>query len=214
MIGKFIIFGDSYSTHRDVIPEDFYSFYHTGGRSPEEPVTDMRPEETWWGRLIADTDATLVHNNSWSGSTVGYTGYNGDCSHTNSFIYRYRCLRESGFFDKNEVDTIFVFGGTNDHHAFAPLGETMLSGWQESDLYSALPAISYFMSRLREDFPDKQIVFLSNTDLNPAIRECMVKTAEHTGATVILLHDIDKLSLHPTVKGMRQIADQVIEALC
>lgn len=213
MIGKFIIFGDSYSTHRDVIPEDFYSFYHTGGRSPSEPYTDMRPEETWWGRLIEKTGATLVHNNSWSGSTVGYTGYDGDCSHTNSFIYRYRCLRESGFFDKNEVDTVFVFGGTNDSWSDAPLGEVMESGFRESDLYSVLPAISYFMITLAQDLPGKRLVFISNCDLKPEIRECMTRTAKITGATVVPLYDIEKVERHPNKNGMRQIAEQIIEVL-
>ncbi len=213
MIGKFIIFGDSYSTHREFIPKEFYSFYHTGGRTPEEPWTDMRPEETWWGRLISDTDATLVHNNSWSGSTIGYTGYSGDCSHTNSFIYRYRQLRESGFFEKNEIDTIFVFGGTNDSWCEAPLGEIKHSDFKETDLFSVLPAICYFMIKLKEDFPDKRLVFISNCDIKPEIRDCMVKTAELIGATVVELRDIEKVQRHPNVNGMRAIADQVIETL-
>ena len=98
MIKNFMIFGDSYSTHRDHIPEGYAFYYTDEGRKPEEPVTKMKYEETWWGRFIAKTGANLVHNNSWSGSTIGYTGYSGDCSKRSAFIYRYRKLMEEGFF--------------------------------------------------------------------------------------------------------------------
>lgn len=213
MIGNFIIFGDSYSTHRDFIPKGYPAYYHTGGRSPEEPHTNMRPEETWWGRLILETGATLLHNNSWSGSTIGYTGYLGDCSHTSSFIYRYRQLCEEGFFDKNEIDTVFVFGGTNDSWSDAPLGEMKLSDFKEDDLFFVLPAISYFMIKLKEDLPNIRVVVISNSDIKPEIRECMIKTAALTGATVVSLHDIEKVSRHPNLQGMKEIAEQVISKL-
>ena len=213
MIGRVVIFGDSYSTHKDVIPTSYPAYYYTGGRSPEEAVTDMRPEETWWGRLISETGATLVHNNSWSGSTIGYTGYLGDCSHSSSFIYRFRCLCESGFFDKNELDTVFIFGGTNDSWSDAPLGEAMLSGWQESDLYSVLPAISYFISAVKEKFPDKRLVVISNCDIKSEIRECMASAAAAVGAILVPLHDIEKQSRHPNKNGMKEIASQVMATL-
>ena len=114
MMNRFVIFGDSYSTHKDYIPEGYAYYYCDEGIAPEHPVTKMQMRETWWGQLMERTDATLVLNDSWSGSTIGYTGYDGDCSTSSSFIYRYRKLMENGFFAENEVDTIHVFGGTND----------------------------------------------------------------------------------------------------
>ena len=83
-----LIFGDSYSTFRDWIPEGF-------GYSYSEDRTDgnevVRVEDTWWHRVITATDSKLIQNNSWSGSTIGYTGYNGqDLSESKSFIYRFK----------------------------------------------------------------------------------------------------------------------------
>ncbi len=43
---------------------------------------------------------------------------------------------ENGYFNKNKIDTIFVFGGTNDGWANSPLGIDA----NESDFYSFRPA--------------------------------------------------------------------------
>ena len=213
MINNFVIFGDSYSTHKDYIPEGYRFFYCDGGRSPEEPWTDMKVGETWWGRLMAKTDARLVLNNSWSGSTIGYTGYDGDCSTSSSFIYRYRQLQASGFFKENRIDTIFVFGGTNDSWSEAPLGSVQLGDWEESDLFRVLPAICYFMDRLKRDHPNKRLVFIANCDIKSEIVDCMRDAALRLGVELVELSGIDKVSRHPTPLGMKQIAEQVIEAL-
>ena len=213
MIKNFMIFGDSYSTHKDFIPEGYPHYYCTGGRGPKEPVTDMLPEETWWGRFINTTGANLVHNNSWSGSTIGYTGYAGDCSKSSSFIYRYDLLCESCFFTKNDIDTILVFGGTNDSWSNAPLGTYQFSDWKREDLFNVIPAICYFMGKLKEDHPDKRIVFIANCDIKNEVIDAMENAARHFGVECIKLSDIDKISGHPTVLGMKQIHDQIIEKL-
>ena len=213
MIKNFMIFGDSYSTHKDFIPEGYPHYYCTGGRGPKEPVTDMLPEETWWGRFINTTGANLVHNNSWSGSTIGYTGYAGDCSKSSSFIYRYDLLCESCFFTKNEIDTIFVFGGTNDSWSNAPLGEMQYSDFCENDLYNALPAICYFMATLKKNHPNTRVVFIGNCDIKDEILDCMRTAAEQMNVEFVALHDVDKIEGHPTVLGMTQICEQVVEKL-
>ena len=213
MIKNFMIFGDSYSTHKDVIPEGYAHYYCTGGRSEKEPVTNMRPEETWWGRFMAKTGANLVHNNSWSGSTVCFKGWSGDCSTTSSFIYRYEKLTESGFFEKNEIDTIFVLGTTNDSWIGVPLGEEKYSDFKREEFYNVLPALCYFMTKLREDHPDKRIVMIANCGIKPEIVDCMRNGSERLGLDFVELHDIDKMSGHPTVIGMDQISDRIIEKL-
>ena len=210
---KFMIFGDSYSTHKDVIPAGYAHYYCTGGRSEKEPVTDMRPEETWWGRLIKATGAELVRNDSWSGSTIGFRGWSGDCSTTTSFIYRYEKLTEAGFFAENEIDTILVLGGTNDSWINGPLGEEMYSDWKREDFYQVLPAVCYFMSKLREGHPDKRIVFIANCGIKDEIISCMENGAARLGVDFVRLHDIDKMAGHPTVLGMEQICGQVHEKL-
>lgn len=213
MINRLVIFGDSYSTHKDYIPEGYAHYYCTEGRDPSQPVTKMRPEETWWGRLISRTGATLVLNDSWSGSTIGYTGYLGDCSTSSSFIYRYRRLMNDNFFSENNVDTIIVFGGTNDSWAEAPLGEVKHSDFCESDLYSVLPAICYFMKTVKNDNPSARVIFIGNCGIKREILDCMKDMAQYVGVEYIELCDIDKIEGHPTVLGMTQMFEQIAEKL-
>lgn len=214
MIGNFMIFGDSYSTHKEYIPAGYPFYYCTEGRSPEEPVTKMRQSETWWGQMMARTDAKLVLNNSWSGSTVGYTGYHGmDCSTTSSFIFRHRELLREGFFEANSIDTIFVFGGTNDSWSDAPLGEEQYENWQESDLFCVLPAICYFAHTLKQNHPSARLIFIGNCDVKDEVVNCIRNAAASVGAEFVSLHDIDKMSGHPTICGMEQICTQVMEGI-
>ena len=213
MMNRFMIFGDSYSTHKDHIPDGYAFYYCDEGRGDDQPVTKMRYEETWWGRLIEKTGAAIVQNNSWSGSTIGYTGYSGDCSKTSSFIYRYMKLSDEGFFDKNKFDTLFVFGGTNDSWSNAPLGEPMYADWKREDLFSVMPAICYFMDRLKNDLPNVRIVFIANCDIKSEIVECMQNAAERIGVECVKLSGVDKLAGHPTVKGMSDICEQVLAVI-
>lgn len=211
MLKNILIFGDSYSTYEGYIPEGFATYYSPQGR-PNTAVCKMSVDDTWWKRLMNQTGATLVQNNSWSGSTLGHTGYAGDCSQTNSFIYRYRQLRQKGFFDDKQVDTIFVFGGTNDSWAGAPLGELKFSDWEEQDLFQVLPAFCYFMDTVKKDFPKAEIRFIINCDIKPEIMEGARLAGEQLGINVVQLKDIDKDSGHPTIKGMSQICEQVLKS--
>ena len=207
-----LIFGDSYSTYEGYIPEGYTVYYCPQGREQGPSVTKMDVAETWWKRVIDQAGDNLLLNNSWSGSTIGYTGYNNtDCSKDSSFIYRFRELRKQGFFKQNKVDTVFVFGGTNDSWSGAPLGEIQLSDWEEKDLYFVLPAICHLMSELKAELPNAQIYFLINTEINPAIGECIKKAADYYGVDAIELKDIGKECDHPNVAGMQSIAEQVLE---
>ena len=213
MINRFVIFGDSYSTHKDYIPRGYAHYYCNEGRDPEHPITEMYPEQTWWMQFIKHTRATLVLNDSWSGSTIGYTGYEGDCSTSSSFICRYRRLAQKNFFAENEVDTIIVFGGTNDSWSNAPLGTAKYSDFCESDLYNVLPAICYFMTTLKKDNPNIRLVFIGNCDIKRAILDFMRDVAQKIEAEFIELRDIDKIEGHPTSLGMTQICEQVIRGI-
>ena len=205
-----MIFGDSYSTFEGYIPEG-YAFYY---KNDEKPGTDVRHvEETWWYGLFAEIGANLVQNNSWSGSTIGNTGYDGDCSKTSSFICRLETLKENGFFEKNEIDTVFVFGGTNDSWSNAPLGEIKLSNHTKEDLFFVCPAICYFIGRLKEILPSTNIVSIINTNLKEEIRDTIKAASDHNGTAYVALSEIDKQSGHPTIKGMAEIKEQVKAAL-
>ena len=210
-LGNVMIFGDSYSTYEGYVPEG-YLVYYTGHRTEVPDVSDVK--NTWWGRLLDATDSTLVQNNSWSGSTIGYTGYNNtDCSHSSSFIYRFEKLLADGFFSENKIDTLFVFGGTNDSWCEAPLGEAKRDGIEESDLYSVLPAINHYTKRLAEELKDTRIIFIVNNELKKEITDTLISACKRHGFEYIALSDIEKIEGHPTELGMEQICSQILAHL-
>lgn len=209
-----LIFGDSYSTFKGYIPDGYLFYYNPEGLpSPSgTPTTDVKDvTETWWWQLINKLGVKLIRNDSWSGSTIGYTGYGGvDCSKSSSFIHRYRTLKESGFFNKNNIDTVLVFGGTNDSWSDAPLGNMQYSKWRERDLFNVLPAICYFMKTLKHDLPNAKIVFIVNCEIKNEIIDAIITAGEFFGVDTVKLHNIDKNYSHPTVKGMQQICNQIL----
>ena len=206
-----LIFGDSYSTFEGHIPEGYLTYY-----APQFGGCDLtRVEETWWHQVMNEFRLNLVRNDSWSGSTVCYTAYEGvDCSEINSFIYRLETLEKEGFFETNEIDTVFVFGATNDSwNEFAKNGELMLEGWKKEDLYFVLPAIGYFFHRLREILPKAKNYCIVNTELDAGVTEGLSRAAHAAGAKPVVLHDITKENGHPTVRGTEKIAKQVAPAM-
>ncbi len=205
---KTLIFGDSYSTFAGYIPDGYDIYYPSG---IELGVMDV--SQTWWHMLAKETDSEIIHNNSWSGSTICNTGYNGDCSETSSFIHRLNEKISDGFFDNTPLDRVLVFGGTNDSWTGNACGEIMYEGWTAEDLLRVLPGISYFTYMLHKVVPAEKIHFIINTELRPEISEGMVQICEHYGISYTVLSDIDKFWGHPTAKGMVQIKEQVLEAL-
>ena len=216
-IGRVFILGDSYSTFEGHIPAGYAPYYKNSGPyyaqtvRPEIDVSCV--EQTWWHRLLAETESTLVRNCSWSGTTICHTGYDGSDCHKISFSARLDKLIEEGFFAANPVDTLFVFGATNDSWANSPLGEPMYEGWTTADLYNVLPAIGYLTHRLAEALPDTRLIFILNTGLKPEINETVRTACQKNGIEVIELHDIQKEHGHPTIQGMEEIKDQVLAYL-
>ncbi len=209
-LGNVLIFGDSYSTFEGYIPEGYACYY-----IPREKLeTDVRQvEETWWHQVISETDSTLLLNDSWSGSTVCNTGYGGDCSKTNSFIYRFDKYKNEGFFEKNKVDTVFIFGGTNDNWANAPIGDVKFDNITNEDLFCVLPAMSYFLENLKKVASNAKIFVLINTELKTVIADGYKQIAEHYAVKPICFENIDKMNGHPTIIGMKDIKNKVLEEI-
>ena len=210
-LGNVVIFGDSISTFGGYIPEGHGASYNNYGSSCTD-VVDVR--ETWWRQLIDLSPANnLLLNTSWGGTTVCHTGYNGVDLSDKSFVTRADGYINSGFFTDNQADTIFIFGGTNDAWAKSPVGALQYADWTKQDLYSSLPAYCYLLDRLTTASPDSRIVCLMGIALSDALRDGYTAAAEHYGAEVVTLTDIDSFDGHPTVKGMKQIKEQVMEVL-
>ena len=206
-----LIFGDSYSTFKGFVP-DGYGVYYSDSEHSETDVTQV--SQTWWHQVINEANLNLILNNSWTGSTIGYTGYdNVDCSKSSSFIFRLKQLTSNGFFEKNQIHKVFVFGGTNDSWSNAPLGEIKYSDWADDELYSVLPAVCYFLNLLKKTLPQAQIYCLINTEIKPEIISCMKGACEQYGIIPVTFDRIDKQCGHPTIEGMKAIKDGVLNAL-
>jgi hypothetical protein len=205
-LGNIFILGDSYSTFTGIIPEG-YSAWYTPTPKPETDVT--RAEEIWHQRLLEQLPGKIIMNDSWSGSTVCCTGYDGkDFSHC-AFINRLDNYLARGFFRENRIDTLLVLGATNDSWSDAPVGQLQYDGWTKEDLYRVLPAVGYLTRRLAENFPDTRLLYIVNDGLKEEITQGILDACGHFRIPALRLKDIDKLAGHPTVAGMQQIADQV-----
>ncbi len=206
-IGRTLIIGDSYSTFEGYIPEGYAHWYQDGANGL------AGVDGTWWRILFSKIECELVRNDSWSGTTVCHTGYDGKDVSDRSFITRTRKLFKDGFFERERIDTVLVFGGTNDSWAGVPLGEFKLDGASEEELYSILPAIPYFTRMLREGLPTSRIIFIVNPLIREEIRNAFAASANHFGCEVIHLTPLDVINNHPSDKGMREIAEQVLKYL-
>jgi len=205
-LGNVMILGDSYSTFEGYIPEGYEAWYTPEGRDCNSLC---RVEDCWWHRFFFNSTAKLLFNCSWSGTTICNTGYEGaDCSH-NSFIARLDKLIDEGYFEKNRIDTLLIFGSTNDSWAGSPKGEQMLSGWTRDDLYRVFPAFSYMLSRAKAALPEARIVFIMNFCLDTEFSPVFEGYCRHFGVEFLPLTEFQLGGGHPTVLGMQEIEAQV-----
>lgn len=209
-LGNVFILGDSYSTFKGYIPDWCAAWYSTDSK-PETDVNDVT--QTWWKMLIDCTDSELILNSSYSGTTVCHTGYEASDSCKISFVGRMEKLISEGWFEENAIDTFMIFGGTNDSWANSPVGELMYSDWSREDLYSVLPAVCYLLNCVKKLLPKGRIVFILNTELKDIIADNFKIACEYYGVELVELENISKTSGHPNVLGMKQIKEQVLNAL-
>ena len=208
--GRCFILGDSYSTFKGFIPEGYATWY-SEKQKPETDVVSV--EQTWWYDLTGKHGATLVRNCSYSGTTICHTGYDGEDYKEISFLGRMENLLNEGFFEENPVDTIFIFGGTNDSWAQSPVGELCTQDWTEESLYSVLPAFCKLLDLITTRLPGVRVICPINTELDPAISSGLLAGCAWYGALAVILWDIGKTAGHPNKMGMRQIRDQIIQTV-
>ena len=199
---KISILGDSYSTfHGYLTPDTNLCWY-----GQEERKNNVKTvEETWWYPLVNKPGYQLELNNSYSGATVCNTGYRKEDYSDRSFITRMDNL--------GAPDIIFVFGGTNDNWAGAPIGEFQYADWSKETLYSFRPAFAYMLNYLTTRYPEATIYNIVNSDLKDEVTGSMEEICRHYGITNIVLHDIEKQSGHPSINGMASIGRQVWEVV-
>ncbi|MCR4603787.1 MAG: SGNH/GDSL hydrolase family protein [Prevotella sp.] len=199
------IFGDSYSTFEGYITPDSMETWYFDRKDDVRRTDVSSVRETWWWQVIKRMNWKLEVNNSWSGATICNTGYS-DADYTHrSFITRHKSL--------GTPDVILLLGATNDAWCDAPIGEYKYEGWRRADLYTFRPALAYLLSHMQDRYPTASIVYILNCDLKESINTSVTDICQHYDVPVIRLSGIDKTAGHPNVKGMQQIADQVVAGL-
>ena len=198
------ILGDSYSTFEGfVTPATNELWYYGQGERGRTDVLDVR--QTWWHQLIVSQGWKLCQNNSYSGSTISYSGYSGNDYSQRSFLTRMTNL--------GCPDIIFIFGATNDSWAGAPIGEYQYDSLVKANFWTFRPAMARLLEYMTQRYVGADIYFLLNDGLRAEINESVKTICQHYGVKCIELKGIDKKSGHPSVKGMQQIAEQIAEAL-
>ena len=199
------ILGDSYSTFQGYLQPDTNAVWYWD--NVEAMNTDVHHvRETWWHQFIKKNGYRLCINNSFSGSTICYSGYKTVGPDFTDYSDRAFVTR----LDKLGCpDIIFVFGGTNDSWAGSPIGEYKYSGWTREDLFSFRPAMACLLEKMIDHYPNVKIYFLLNDDLREEIDESVKTICSHYEVDLIELVDIHKINGHPSVKGMRQICEQI-----
>lgn len=200
---KVSILGDSYSTYGGYVsPETNLCWYNGTDRAPGRDNDVDSVGQTWWYQLIdGDDDLVLERNNSYSGATVCCTGYRKEDFSDRAFISRVNNL--------GNPDIIIVLGGTNDSWAKSPVGDFKYSDWTKNDLMSFRPAFAYMIDRLKALYPDAKILNVVNSELSDEVTSSQQIICDHYGVCNILLNDVEKQWGHPSIKGMKAIADQI-----
>lgn len=195
------VLGDSYSTFQGYIPEGNEAWYYTPVDTSRTDVDNVT--QTWWWQVINQAGCLIEKNDSYSGATVSYHGYDNQDYSARSFITRLPRL--------GSPDVIFIFGGTNDDWAGAELGEYQYDHFTQADFYTYRPALAYLLQQAKERYPNVKILFIINSELRKEIVESTKVICSRYSIPYIELKDIDKKLNHPTVKGMKAIAQQVLE---
>ena len=199
------IFGDSYSTFEGwLTPADNESWYFSADSPHRQKGNDVvLVEQTWWWQVIDQMGWKLEMNNSYSGATVGYAGYNYDNYKPRSFNTRVENL--------GNPDIILSCCITNDSWTGELVGDYKWANWTDNDLWFFRPAMARLCSVIKQNYPMARIYFILNTELKPEHAESMRVICRHYGLPLIELHDIDKQWGHPSQAGMKAIAQQVMD---
>ena len=194
------IFGDSYSTFEGyLMPENNLTWYLLDRQQKDNDVVTV--ENTWWHQLLKKNGWKLCMNNSYSGSTISSSGYGKADYSDRSFVTRSTNL--------GNPDIIFIFGATNDSWVPSPIGEYKYSGWTKDDLKAFRPSLAKMLDFMQKRYLGVKLYFILNSELSEAINSSVFTICEHYGVPVIVLHDIEKKAGHPSIAGMKAIAEQV-----
>lgn len=223
-VKKIAIMGDSYSTfdgwsNKDVAGNDNDHFVYYPHECTHTGVDSV--EKTWWYMLCQKPEFELEVSNSFSGSVISNTHYNGMDVAGTEISFMSRVGKNSNGVDYNgDPDIILIFGGTNDCWAGVELGDYVYRNWTANDLKCFRPAFSKLVSTLLELYPRAKVYNITNSStdgiqwgMSKSYAKSMQKVCKHYGIPNIVLEDIEKVENHPTYAGMQAICEQVYSML-
>ena len=147
------VLGDSYSTYENFMtPSTNELWYYAGNPEAKTDVKNVR--QTWWHQVIKENGWRLCINNSYSGATISYTGYDGNDYSARSFNTRMDNL--------GQPDIIFVFGATNDSWAGSPVGDYKYENITYGDMYQFRPALARMLQWMTDRYVNTEIYFILN----------------------------------------------------
>lgn len=230
----FSVLGDSISTYQGYNPVGYYAFFPENGEVAEV-------EDTWWQRVADDLELTLYANGSSSGATVAGDSTGAEDPQCGCNELRTNDLSGP---EGACPDRIVIFLGTNDMLKAIPIGENDGTGLvDEGEVTTFSDAYTLMLDKVQANYPLAEIYcctllpvgdygtetpyveFVNGVQLTSAdYGRAIVKIAGNRGLTVIdlsdcgvtieNLHEMTSDGVHPTVEGMRCIAEAVKEALC
>lgn len=204
-LGKTLILGDSYSAFEGYIPKNYTTWY----KSEKTDLTDVnKVEQMWWYELFDGKENVLLRNDAFSGTTICNT-VRPELSVETSFLSRFDALISNGYFKNNKLDTIIIFGCTNDNWLEVPFGEAKYDNFTEDDLLQFYPACCYLASRMNEAVPNANILWFINSNLMEKFPIAIKTVAEHFGQKYLQFEKIHKLTGHPSAEGMKQIEETI-----
>ena len=205
------VLGDSYSTFEGYIPNHYAIWYFREDNPRRFKHNDVsRVEQTWWYQVVEALHGKLEKNNSYSGSTICCTGYKNDTEVHGDYSDRTFMSR---VYNLGNPNLIFVFGGTNDDWADVPYGEYVYDNWTKQQLCSFRPAMAKLLYELKMIYPEAKVLVMLNSDLDEIIDESVHEICRHYDVQCLDLKDVEKMGGHPSIKGMKSICDQVVEAV-
>ena len=208
------LLGDSITTYTGFNPA-FYPVYYERDVLLATGVLDV--EDTWWAQVLDELSATLVVNNSWSGSRVSGSGFPAGCS-----------AERTHSLHRGEIvpDQILIYMGLNDFGmGVRPRSE------DENDVFTFYGAYTSMLRQLREAYPAAEIVcgtllrsYLQGVEDWPfperyeggwPFEEYNEVIRFVTAAEGVTLADLSALgvryesldSSHPTLRGHREMAE-------
>lgn len=220
---KVTIFGDSYSTFAGYLSCDSNAvwYFPEGHRSRNKANDVTKVEETWWYQVIDKLNAKLEVNNSFSGATICYSGYPKDARWAGNIKVKGReqfaDFSNRSFVNRSNAlgnpDLILICGGTNDSWCGAKVGDYVYGNQTYEQLCDFRPAMAKMLADIKQNYPTARILFILNSELREDINESVHTICKHYAVECLDLKNIEKQMGHPSVKGMKAFAEQVVEKL-